>query len=516
MQVHLLPTLAATLLVLASVTASAQGVPVAATHYDMLNGYGQAHTGTYNYWDKAYTGSGNTSLDFAPLSGGLGDLTDGVIATQRWDLVENLEGTGPYVGWFAMDPVITFHFAGVHSFSQVTVWHDDANGHGNVATPMAFEVTAGGLTQRFEITDPAGDAPFASTLVLGPGLTGDTLQLQVFRQDTVVMLSEVQISAVPEPQAWLLMGSGVLALLALRRRSCGMRRRGALRVPALLLALAAAWPATASAQTWQLTANLLANAFMTFPEPGVTQSHNADLNLLNQPAAAQLQLLHEYSELPNGGSAEASFLGRVGLLKAHAAAGYPFCCTINGQTVTLGYTNATVQATFYDTVAVSGAGLAAGTPVRYRVDFDISGTVSSPAFEIGGHLSVDGLAQVRLRDSASGAEVSLNWDARRDATGRYALTLDTQVGHELALSGMLYAGGYVDAYATLGRVAQADFYHSAAYSLVPSVAGLNSVGASGFDYLAPVPEPAGWALLLLGLAGFWRAGRVKRCALPAC
>lgn len=214
-----LSALAAAALVVATATVSAQGVPVSPTHYDMLNGYGQAHTGTYNYWDKAYTGSGNTSLDFAPLSGGLGDLTDGVVATQRWDLVENIEGTGPYVGWAVMDPVITFHFAAAQSFSQVVVWHDDANGHGNVATPMAFEVTVGAQTQRFEITDPAGDAPFASTLTLGPGFTGDTLQLQVFRQDTSVMLSEVQISAVPEPDAWLLMACGGLALVALRRRS---------------------------------------------------------------------------------------------------------------------------------------------------------------------------------------------------------------------------------------------------------------------------------------------------------
>ena len=295
-----------------------------------------------------------------------------------------------------------------------------------------------------------------------------------------------------------------------------MSRRFSPCLPALLLALAAAWPASASAQTWQLTANLLANAFMDFPEPRVTVSHNANLNLLNQPAAAQLQLLREFSELPNGGSAEAGFLGRVGLLKAYAVAGYPYCCTINGQTVTLGYTNATVQASFYDTVAVSGAGLAVGTPVTYRVDFNISGTISSPAFEIGAPLSVDGLAQVRLRDTSSGSEVALNWDAKRDATGRYQLILDTQVGHELGITGMLYAGAYVGAYATLGRVAQADFYHSAEYSLTPSVAGLNTIGASGIDFLAPVPEPAGWAMLLLGLVGLLGLLRLKPRALPAC
>ena len=198
--------------------AGAQTV-VAPSAYDLPNGYGTAHDGSFNYWDKAYSGSGDTTQDFAPLSGGLGDLSDGVVATQRWDQVENLAGTGPYVGWSAMDPVITFHFAQVHTFSQVVVWHDDANGYGNVATPQAFTVTVRAQSQRFEISDPAGDAPFASTLVLGPGFTGDQLQLQVHRFDTATMLSEVQISAVPEPASAALLTAGAGLLLALRRRS---------------------------------------------------------------------------------------------------------------------------------------------------------------------------------------------------------------------------------------------------------------------------------------------------------
>lgn len=202
---------------LASASAAAQTV-VAPTAYDMPNGYGRANNGSFNYWDLAYTGSGSTTTDFAPLSGGLGDLTDGVIATERWDLVENLEGTGPYVGWSAIDPVITFHFAQAHAFSQVTIWHDDADGYGNVATPMAFTVTVGSQSQRFTITDPAGDAPFASTLVLGAGFVGSSLQLQVHRSDTATMLSEVQISAVPEPASAVLLAAGAGLLLALRRR----------------------------------------------------------------------------------------------------------------------------------------------------------------------------------------------------------------------------------------------------------------------------------------------------------
>jgi hypothetical protein len=215
---HLFHRAAALMLAAATVLPVTAQTVVSPVSYDMPNGYGQANLGSFNYWDVAYTGSGDTRQDFAPLSGGLGDLTDGVVATGRWDTVENLEGTGPYVGWALIDPVITFHFAQAHTFSQVTVWHDDANGYGNVATPQAFTVTVGGLSQRFEITDPAGDAPFASTLVLGPSFSGDTLSLQVHRFDTATMLSEVQISAVPEPASAALLAAGAGLLLAMRRR----------------------------------------------------------------------------------------------------------------------------------------------------------------------------------------------------------------------------------------------------------------------------------------------------------
>jgi len=206
---------------LALSSAAALAAPVSPTSYDMPNGYGTASGGSFNYWDRGYSGSGNTQLDFAPLSGGLGDLTDGVIATERWDRVENLEGTGPYVGWSAMDPVITFYFGETLAFSQLTIWHDDANGYGNVATPRGFIVTVGGQSQSFDIIDPAGDAPFASVLNLGPGFVGSSLQLQVLRYDTATMLSEVAFEAqpVPEPASAVLLGLGLAVVLLAGARS---------------------------------------------------------------------------------------------------------------------------------------------------------------------------------------------------------------------------------------------------------------------------------------------------------
>lgn len=184
MQSLLLSTVVTTLWVVSTASVSAQGVPVAVTHYDLLNGYGQASSGSYHCRDMAYSGSGNVSLDVAPLSGGLVDPTDGVMAHQRWVVVANLEATGPCVGWTITNPAITLHFASVQSFSQVVVRHDDANGYAPVATPTAVKVTVSGQTQRFEIADPPGNALFASTLVLSPGVIGAPLQLQVIRRDS--------------------------------------------------------------------------------------------------------------------------------------------------------------------------------------------------------------------------------------------------------------------------------------------------------------------------------------------
>jgi hypothetical protein len=47
--------------------------------YDMLNG----ESGSYTYYDDTYDGDGDTGTPLAPLSNGLGDLTDGVIATEH-------------------------------------------------------------------------------------------------------------------------------------------------------------------------------------------------------------------------------------------------------------------------------------------------------------------------------------------------------------------------------------------------------------------------------------------------
>ena len=155
------------------------------TAYDMLNG----QTGLYTYYDDTYDGDGNPQQALSPLSGGLGDLTDGVIATQNWGTDHAL-----YVGWKTVDPTITFHFNGTVQIDRVILYVDDSNGSGTVYVPQDVRIVMGGVTRDFDVTDPPGSEPCA--LEFGElGMEGDTMQVTIYDHNAssnYMMLSEVE------------------------------------------------------------------------------------------------------------------------------------------------------------------------------------------------------------------------------------------------------------------------------------------------------------------------------------
>ncbi len=158
-------------------------LPVA---YDMLNG----ETGTYTYYDDTYNGLGNNTQPLAPLSGGVGDLTDGVIATAHWN-----QTPVPYVSWKTVDPTITFHFDGLVRIDAITLHFDDSNGSGGVYPPTSVTIQAGGSPQVFPVADPAGGEPFAVSFQ-DLNLVCTTLQVTLTDNNSsrYIMLSEVQFT----------------------------------------------------------------------------------------------------------------------------------------------------------------------------------------------------------------------------------------------------------------------------------------------------------------------------------
>jgi hypothetical protein len=207
---------------LAAAATAAQAASVGILSYDMRNGT----TGSYNYWDESYTGSGSTTTDGAPLSGGVGDLTDGYVETRNWNHpdVEPPAGPGPYVGWLGFSPVITFTFDAVYQIDSVTFYVDDSNNAGGVRTPESVRVGS----ETFAIADPAGAAPFGFTATLAAPLMTDMLELQINRRGgSWVFVSEIEFNGMPNggtgvipvPAALPLLASGLAALgFAARRR----------------------------------------------------------------------------------------------------------------------------------------------------------------------------------------------------------------------------------------------------------------------------------------------------------
>jgi hypothetical protein len=199
---------------------AARAVVINPLSYDMPNGDGQASGGTFNYWDALYSGTGMTTTDGAPLSGGLGKLTDGIVSTQQWNTVSNVAGTGEYVGWLVSNtpnPKLTFTFAGSPAIDTITIQMDNSQ-IGSVFAPDAILVD--GIIRSF--TPPAAGSVGSVTLS-GLGLTGGTHMIELRQaSSTWTFVSEIafngDVGVLPEPATLVLLGLGLAGLATMRRR----------------------------------------------------------------------------------------------------------------------------------------------------------------------------------------------------------------------------------------------------------------------------------------------------------
>lgn len=245
---------------LASLAGSASAATLNVASYDMPNGEEYTSYSGYEYFDESYNGTGDTSVSRAQLSGGTGDLTDGVIGTATWEPTNFFTtpeqratlqaGMRPYVGWFIEESKGAPYEVSIRfSFEQqVTVnsllihglvGNLDRSSNNEPTMPDYFRLSNDATSTTLDLSsDPLNTNPqtttFARTLNAG-GMTGSLFTLSFgFDYDpsdwysgrNFVFLSEVtfdgeQISPVPVPASLPLIvaGLGALGLLGRRRKA---------------------------------------------------------------------------------------------------------------------------------------------------------------------------------------------------------------------------------------------------------------------------------------------------------
>jgi len=172
---------------------SAHAELLTVSSYDTYNG----DKGSYTYIDDNYTGSGNSMLEGDWLFGGLGKLTDGVVASGSWittEQVSNTDTNGQYLGWYTHQLVaITFHFNQLISLQRFSVYADDGEyqgviRYGGVAAPSSVQINDG---QSFALGDIVNEGPNTYTFDTTPLVTDQITLTFTPNEKYWVFLSEI-------------------------------------------------------------------------------------------------------------------------------------------------------------------------------------------------------------------------------------------------------------------------------------------------------------------------------------
>jgi hypothetical protein len=195
----------------------AGAIPLVVSSYSMNNG----ENGTYYYRDGTYQPcpDDDCNIDNAPLSGGTGQLTNGLLANWNWTA---LAGYG-WVGWESnqggLDPTVTFFFANTVTIASVSIWVD--NTLDSVLSPAAVSIDG----QNFAIAPDPTIGPIGYTFS-NLNITGNSVDVQLFQAPgvaTYLMLGQVSFDGsvspvTPEPGTWALaaVGLGLVGWLSQR------------------------------------------------------------------------------------------------------------------------------------------------------------------------------------------------------------------------------------------------------------------------------------------------------------
>jgi len=161
------------------------------------------YNGGNSYHDLEYSPFSGTKTDYAVLSGGTGDLTDGIIPANSF----SVGGAAPYVGWQfsststypsrdSNEVSIKFFFNQEVTIDSLKISVDDASG--GVSPPA--EVVIDMVTYTFPPNPGGSDGgPFTAEIQLDPPVTvavATGLDVTLIRGGEWMFVSEVQFFSV--------------------------------------------------------------------------------------------------------------------------------------------------------------------------------------------------------------------------------------------------------------------------------------------------------------------------------